>query len=54
VKVKGVKNSELVMCWHVVFVYLFIHKFFHVRKALGGSATRWVYLVCVELWFELL
>ena len=45
VKVTGVKNSGLVMCWHVVFVYFFIH----VRRALGGSAARWVYLVCVEL-----
>ena len=36
VKVAGVKNSGLVMCWHVVFVYFFIH----VRRAFGGSAAR--------------
>ena len=38
--VPGVRNSGLVMCWLVVFVYFFIQ----VRRGVGVSAARWVYL----------
>lgn len=39
--VKGplVKNSGLIMCWHVVLVYLCIQ----FKSAIGVSAARWVY-----------
>ena len=38
--VPWVRNSGLVMCWLVVFVYFLIQ----VRRGVGVSAARWVYL----------
>ena len=39
-KIPGIRKSGLVRCWHVVLVYFFSQ----VRRVVGVSAARWVYL----------
>ena len=39
-KISGIRKSGLVRCWHVVLVYFFSQ----VRRVVGVSAARWVYL----------